>query len=204
MDRPFLVGKKVYFRPLEVEDINSRYLQWVNDGSVILGRVEVYLPVTKEAQETYVRSQLNRHDVAFFAIMERPTNKFIGTAKMGPINWVHRFTEHALMIGDKTCWNKGYGGEVIHLLLEYGFRWLNMHKIYASINVSNIASIRTHERIGYKTEAVLKERRFIDGRYQDEMIMSMSQGEFQKLHPESIIQKDYNLQSKSNDEATAA
>jgi len=96
LDRAFLVGEKIYLRPLELEDVNERYLQWINDADVVLGRIEVNFPVTKEKQMEYVRSQLERNNVAFFAVIEKPTNKFIGTAKMGPINWLHRFTEHSI------------------------------------------------------------------------------------------------------------
>ena len=198
MDRPFLIGKKVYFRPLEPEDVNDEYLQWVNDQDVVLGRIEVHFPVTKEKQIEYVRSQLARNDIAFFAIMEKGTDKFIGTAKIGPINWIHRFTEHAIMIGDKGSWNKGYGGEVIQLLLEYGFRHLNMHKIYAGIISTNQSSIKKNERIGYKIEAVLKEKIYVNGKYADHIIMSMSKNEFLKLYPQSILEKGSKKIEKGN------
>lgn len=188
MDRPFLIGKKVYLRPLEIEDVNQEYLQWVNDARVTLGRIEIHFPVTKEKQLEYVKSILNRNDHAFFAIVEKGTDKFIGTAKMGPINWVHRFTEHAIMIGDTTTWNKGYGGEVIQILLEYGFRVLNMHKIYAGVSAANPASLRKNERVGYKVEAVFKNKFFTNGKYVDHVVMSMSNDEYFALYPESILQ----------------
>jgi len=40
LDRPFLVGERIYLRPLELEDVNDRYLQWVNDPEVVLGQIE--------------------------------------------------------------------------------------------------------------------------------------------------------------------
>ena len=188
MDRPFLVGKKIYLRPLDIEDVAGDYLQWVNDGSVVIGKIEVYAPITKEKQQEFVRGVLASDKNVFFAVMEKKTNRFIGTAKMGPINWVHRFTEHAIMIGDKRSWNKGYGGEIIQLLLDYGFRVLNMHKIYAGASSANPASVRKNERIGYKVEAVFKEKLFSKGKYVDQIMMSISQDEFFKLYPEPIMQ----------------
>ena len=192
MERAFLSNKNIYLRPLEVEDITNEYLNWVNDYEVIRN-IEIHFPVTREKQEGYVRSMLNRSDIAFFAVIEKSTDKFIGTAKMGPINWIHRFTEHAIMIGDKTAWNKKYAGEIVQLLLEYGFRWLNMHKIYAGVVGTNIASIKKNERIGYKTEAILKEKRYINGKYVDDVIMSISRDEFFELYPEPISHDERGL-----------
>jgi len=91
------------------------------------------------------------------------------------------------MIGDKTSWSKGYGGEIILLFLEYGFRFLNMHKIYAGVSAANPASIKKNERVGYKVEAVFKEKLYSNGKYVDHLIMSMSQEEYLKLYPRPII-----------------
>ena len=185
MERAFLANINVYLRPLEVDDITNEYLNWVNDYEVIR-YIDIKFPITREKQEEYVRSMLKRNDIAFFAVIEKSTDKFIGTAKLGPINWFDRFTEHAIMIGDKTAWGKKYAGEIIQLLLEYGFRWLNMHKIYAGVIGTNIASIKKNERIGYKTEAVLKEKKFFNGKYVNHIIMSISSDEFFELYPEPI------------------
>ena len=78
-DKAFLSGEKIYLRPLELEDVNSQYLQWVNDPEVVLGRIESHFPVTIERQFGYVKSQLTRNEVAMFAIIEKHTNTFIGT-----------------------------------------------------------------------------------------------------------------------------
>ena len=185
MEKAFLSNKKIYLRPFELDDISNEYLNWVNDYEV-REFIDIDFPVTLEKQEEYVTSILKREDIAFFAVIEKSTEKFIGTAKLGPINWIHRYTSHAIMIGDKNAWGKKYGGEIIQLLLEYGFRWLNMHKIYAGVLGPNIASIKKNERIGYKTEAILKEKRFVNGKYVDSIIMSISNDEFFELYPEPI------------------
>ena len=61
-----------------------------------------------------------------------------------------------------------------------------MHKIYAGVIGTNIASIKKNERIGYKTEAVLKEKKFFNGKYVNHIIMSISSDEFFELYPEPI------------------
>ena len=174
---------------MELEDVNDRYLQWVNDPEVVLGRIESYFPVTRERQLEYVKSQLTRNDVVMFAIIEKHTNAFIGTEKIGPINWIHRFAKLSYMIGDKTCWNKGYAGEAVLLVLDYVFRHLNMHKMYAGVSEPNQASIKVLERNGYKMEALFKDKLFVNGKYVDHIIMSLSQEEYLHRNPQPIIVK---------------
>ena len=46
-----------------------------------------------------------------FAI--KTTDKHIGNIKLGPINWIHRYGDISLLIGDKDYWGKGIATEAI-------------------------------------------------------------------------------------------
>src|SRR6266545_882963 len=35
-----------------------------------------------------------------------------------------------IMIGDRTYWGRGYGRDAVRVLVEYGFRIRNLHKIW--------------------------------------------------------------------------
>jgi RimJ/RimL family protein N-acetyltransferase len=202
MDRAFLIGEKIYLRPLELEDVNEKYLQWVNDPEVVLGRIESYFPMTRDKQIEYVRSQLARKDVVMFAVIEKHTDSFIGVVKIGPINWIHRYTEHAFMIGDKSCWNKGYAREGILLILDYIFRHLNLLNVYAGASSPNRASIRKNERNGYKIEGIFKNKLFVNGNYVDHVIMSLSREEFLKRNPEPIVVRTFGKNISDRDESS--
>jgi hypothetical protein len=58
MDRPFLIGDKVYLRPLDLNDVNQKYLNWVNDEDVIRN-LAITTPSTLEQLESFVKSILN-------------------------------------------------------------------------------------------------------------------------------------------------
>ena len=62
-----------------------------------------------------------------------------------------------------------------------------MHKIYATMSSENPASIRKNEKIGYKVEAVLKDKFFSNGKYVDQLVMSLSRDEYLQLYPEPIL-----------------
>lgn len=50
--------------------------------------------------------------------------------------------------------------------LNYGFKILRLHKICGQVIASNHASIRFHERLGFKKEGELRDQQLVDGKYQ--------------------------------------
>lgn len=68
--------------------------------------------------------------------------RMIGNCSFMDINWTVRNAEVGLFIGDKSCWNKGYGTEVMRLLLRYGFDALNLNHIFLRVDEANKGGIR--------------------------------------------------------------
>lgn len=172
LDRPFLVGEKVYLRPLDIDDVNQKYLNWINDGEVI-SQLATIFPTPLYKLESFVKSILDNTNYVFFAIIEKETNKHIGNIKLGPINWINRMSNYGLMLGDKDSWGKGYAQESFILLLKYAFERLNLHKIWDMAATSNIASIKANQKVGFIIEAELKEHTFKNGKYEDVVVLSL-------------------------------
>ncbi|HBV15510.1 GNAT family N-acetyltransferase [Chryseobacterium carnipullorum] len=70
-------------------------------------------------------------------------------------------------------WNKGYITEAALALIEFGFRELEVNKIYATYFLHNPASGRIMEKIGMKEEALLKQHLKKNGEYFDVMMYSV-------------------------------
>jgi len=172
LDRPFLVGKKVYLRPIDMGDVNEEYLNWINDGDVINNLATVF-PTTLIGLENFVKSAINSSDFVFFAIIEKKTNKHIGNVKLGQIDWISRTSNYGLMLGDKNSWGKGYAQESFILLIKYAFEKLNLHKVWDMAVKSNVASIKANQKVGFKIEAELKEHVFKNGKYMDLVVLSL-------------------------------
>lgn len=186
MDRPFLVGKDIYLRPLDVDDLEGDYLQWVNDEEVSKHMGTLNFPMTKGQLEEYFRDIVKSRKYAFFAIIEKKSNKHIGNVKLGPIDWINRLTEYGRMIGDKKSWGKGYSTEVVELMLKYAFERLNIHKVMVTVVATNTASIKSNEKVALKIEARLKDHVFKLGRWEDMVIMSITQDEYFKMKTSAI------------------
>ena len=73
----------------------------------------------------------------------------------------------------------GYATEACEALLRVGFEVLGLHRIVASADARNEASIRVMERLGMRREAYLRENEFVKGEWTDEVIYAMLASEWQ-------------------------
>jgi RimJ/RimL family protein N-acetyltransferase len=83
------------------------------------------------------------------------------------------------MIGEKDYWNRGYGREVMKLMLRHGFNTLNLHRIWLRVFEHNVRGIRAYEHAGFIHEGRLRQVAFREGRYYDLMVMSVLRPEWQ-------------------------
>jgi RimJ/RimL family protein N-acetyltransferase len=83
------------------------------------------------------------------------------------------------MIGEKSCWDKGYGTETMRLLLEHGFNTLNLHRIWLQVFAKNKRGIRAYEKAGFQFEGTFRDADYQHGQYQDVHFMSVINDEWQ-------------------------
>ncbi len=179
--QPFLENENIYFVPLD-EEIDDRYLRWINDRAVIDHLQTGQFPKTRTCLTEYVRSINESHNHVFFGVMEKKSGGYIGNVKLGPIDWVNRTAEYGLMIGDKSFHGKGHGQEITRLTLHYAFMVLNLNKVTAGASVDNVASIKLHEKVGLRIEGTLREQIFHNGAYKDVVRMGITRSEYLGLY----------------------
>ena len=64
-------------------------------------------------------------------------------------------------------WGKAVGTEIVKTLTDFGFKVIQLHKIYANIHPDNISSIKVVEKFGYKREGLFKDHDFAQNKYFD-------------------------------------
>ena len=178
---PFLEAENIYFIPIN-EDIDADYFKWVNDRRIIDHLETSHFPKTKKQLENFVKEIIEDPNHVFFAVIESETNKYIGNAKLGPIDWVNRTAGYGRMIGEKSAQGKGYGTEMAKLLLHYAFMILNLNKVTAGTIADNMAAIKSNEKIGLEIEGKLKQQIFKDGKYKDVIKMGITRTRYYELN----------------------
>jgi len=89
--------------------------------------------------------------------------------------------EISIMIRDNQYWGKGLGSEAILLLSDFAFSERGFNRIWTLILENNIASRRMFEKCGYKTEGVLRQSIYKNGKFQNQVIMSILQEDFYQM-----------------------
>lgn len=178
MRHPFLVGKKLYLRALEAEDLEGDYFDWLNDKEVTRYMESGIFPNTREKMKSFLKLAQDPHENVIFAIVGKKTDKHIGNIRLGPISWVHRVSNFGIMIGDKKFWGKGYGSEATRLILRHGFERLNLHKVSLGVAADHKSAVASYKRVGFKVEGRAREQFCLDGKYHDCLYMGILRREF--------------------------
>ncbi|HJQ84654.1 MAG TPA: GNAT family protein [Candidatus Binatia bacterium] len=171
MRSPFLVGSKVYLRPLVEEDAAACW-DWLNDPDVRRTLAVRAWPNTETISREWIRRLDFRRDMAF-AIVTRDEDLYVGNCDLNGINHLDGHAMLGLLIGRKDLWGRGYGTEAVRLLCRYAFEGLALHKVCLSCYATNERGLRLYARVGFVVEGRRREQVFIDGRRVDEVIFGL-------------------------------
>jgi RimJ/RimL family protein N-acetyltransferase len=178
MKAPFLIGTKVYLRPLEKEDA-LLLRTWINDPEVTR-TLQMHRPMNLAAEEAFIeRTAKSEHEVAL-GIALRADDRLIGTTGLHLIDFKNRSAGFGIEIGEKQEWGKGYATEATFLMTRHAFETLNMNRVWLHVHEHNPAGVRAYERVGYRREGVLRQHHFREGRYWDTYVMAILREEWEE------------------------
>ncbi len=176
-----IYGERIRLRHIEREDL-PKFVAWLNDPEVREG-LSLYLPLSQAEEEQWFENMLKSPPPERPLVIEAKSDKdwkTIGNSGFHNIDWRNRSGELGIVIGEKTYWNKGYGTEVIGLLLRHGFTTLNLHRIYLRVFQNNKRAIRAYEKAGFIHEGRQRQAEFQDGKYLDVILMSVLKDEWKE------------------------
>jgi len=160
---------------------DPKYYFWLQDKDVVetIGRPEYLTSIPFCIVEDYVMNVKSSNNAYFFALYLKEKNRFIGTVKIGSIDWQNRTADVGILIGEKQYWGKGIAKDAVLTASIYAFEKLGMRKLTGGCLSKNIAMHRCFERLGFKKEAVLRKKvpfkgTFVDhnlyGVFKDELV----------------------------------
>ncbi|KAF1931112.1 acyl-CoA N-acyltransferase [Didymella exigua CBS 183.55] len=101
-----------------------------------------------------------------------------------PANAIHhRSTEIGI---DILPWfqGKGYGREAIEWALYYAFRRAGLHRVKITAFEWNTGALRFYEKVGFKVEGREREALWHEGRFWDQVVLGMLEGEWRAMQME--------------------
>ena len=179
-----IVGEKVRLRRPERTDL-ARFAGWLNDPEVRRHLALIY-PLSLAHEEQWLEEQLKKEPAlqAFVIEADRVGGEegwnAVGVIGFHAIDWVSRAGELGLVIGEKSVWNAGYGTDAVRTLVRWGFRELNLNRVFLRVFEDNAPAIRCYEKLGFVLEGRLRQDRYQDGRYLDTLVMGLLRDEHER------------------------
>ena len=174
--RQLIEGARIHLRAVVPADVTDRYCRWMNDPEVVQFLESRFQPSSRETILAYVKKMGDAADYLFLAICLNEGGVHIGNIKIGPIDWIHRFADVSLLIGERDWWGRGLGAEAIGLVVGYAFETLNLHKLTACAYRDNVGSLSAFAKAGFTEEGVRREQRYSAGRYIDDILLGLVNG----------------------------
>jgi len=176
---PLYYGKRVRLRRVDpAKDLDDRY-RWMNDPEVLkyLGMRPARL--SRDEVKSYLEQcSKSGSEIAEFAI-ETKDSRHIGGCTLRGFNHTARSAELGIAIGEADYRGKGYGTEIIRLMVQVAFDEFNLNRVWLNVYESNIAGMRAYEKAGFVKEGLLRQYAYLSGRYHNAHIMSMIRADYE-------------------------
>lgn len=171
MYNPYMVGKHVYLRHPTEEDALGRWHEWFSDEETTKYLVDRFWPNSKEAQLDFLESAKDRSRL-LLSIVTIEDDKHIGVVSLSSINWVHRYADPAIVIGEKEYQKGVYTIDAWSLILKVAFIRMNLRIVRSTRVKSNEASRSMDRLFNFKVVGEYKNLICIDGKY-DDLVVGM-------------------------------
>lgn len=186
-----LTGGKIVLRAVERDDLKFLH-EWQNDEEIMrLARSFPDHTTSMTALEAKYEKILKGEEPRRreYIIEETGSSKPLGWASLAIHGWprdgVAQSADLGLAIGEKGRWRKGYGTEVVQLLLKEAFEQLNLHRVAWWTFAENTASLGLARKMGFKEECRMRESVFFDNRYHDSIGLGLLRSEYETTRREA-------------------
>jgi RimJ/RimL family protein N-acetyltransferase len=97
---------------------------------------------------------------------------------LNEIDWLNRSANFRIALASQQFFGKGYGSEATQLIIDYGFRQLNLHRIELEVFDFNPRAQHVYEKVGFVKEGVRRDVLLWQGQYHSAITMSLLAPEY--------------------------
>lgn len=172
-----LKGNTVYLRLLSQDDLKDR-VSWINDEENIQTLLFDW-PTSYEKTLKWYQNAIFDAAKLHLSIVDRETDALIGMTGLLNIDRINHHAQFYLTIGNRAFRGRRLADEVIPLVLEYGFKELELKRIYLYTLPNNARARHVYERNGFQLDGILRQQVYCRGQQQDLYVHSILKNEFE-------------------------
>jgi RimJ/RimL family protein N-acetyltransferase len=175
-----LTGRLVTLRRHVPQNL-AAFRRWYADPEIArLARYQ-QTPMRPEEIERLFAARVVGPDALAMAVHERTTDRLVGTCAFSQLDGDNGSALYHITIGESDTWGAGYGTEATWLMIEHAFGALALHRIALYVFEFNVRAIRSYKRCGFVVEGRSRESIWRDGRWWDELAMSILESDWRKM-----------------------
>lgn len=185
--KQLFVGPSVCLGPIDHEKDPPIMSQWTHDPEYLrLVDIKPAYPISagqvKKKLEALEKEIEESKNLYYFTIRSKEDDRLLGFATIRWIEWTHGTGWIRLGIGNSQDWHKGYGSEILGMLLEYAFSELNLYRLGAEIPEYNLGALRLFEKAGFTQEVCRRQALNRDGRRWDLLLFGLLRPDWEARH----------------------
>jgi RimJ/RimL family protein N-acetyltransferase len=174
-----LTGDLVTLRRHAPQNV-AAFRRWYADPEIArLARYQ-QTPMRPEEIERFFAARVVGPDALALAVHERSTDRLIGTCAFSQLDGDNGSALYHITIGEPDAWGRGYGTEATRLMIDHAFGTLGLHRIALFVFEFNDRAIRAYRRCGFVVEGRSRESIWRDGRWWDELAMSILESDWRR------------------------
>jgi len=178
-----LTGERVRLRGVRDDDLPTLAKWGMDPGRMTTLSNWVVPPSEAAARDQIAKWAANEKDDVGFAI-ETLGDKPVLVGNLGL--WGTRPKDRCATLGialGRDHIGRGYGTDALRIIVSYGFREMGLHRIQLVVAPYNVAGIRAYTKAGFTEEGRRREIVLHDGRWYDEVLMSVLDHEWAARRP---------------------
>jgi RimJ/RimL family protein N-acetyltransferase len=167
-------GKIVGLRAIEREDLPI-LRDWRNIQEFRKNFREVRELSLVHQELWFEKSCVGNQNDFMFMIVRIEDYKPIGACGLLYINWINRSGDFSFYIGESKEYidESGYAEEAAKLLINYGFKNLNLHKVWMELYEFDTKKLRFfQDKFNFVIDGKLRDNCFEEGKYWNSIIIS--------------------------------
>lgn len=165
-----LKGKRIILRALEPEDLDFLFQMENNEDFWMVSNTQV--PFSKYLLKSYIeQSHLDIYQVKQLRLVveDRNTDTTVGMIDLFDFDPANKRAGVGVLIHPSEQ-QKGYASEALELLIQYSFKYLGLHQLYANITADNVSSINLFQKHQFSKVGVKKDWIYHNDSYKDEIL----------------------------------